>query len=943
MRVSVFGVLGIRRTGQEAGAHSLRLRNEGLKKEGYTYLRAGLLRRSIRVGAALCVCTAVHALPSACIAQAQPAVAAAQPAAPEKPQPVELETDRIPTHKTHGSCLLKGGTVITVTKGIYPRGDVLIVNGKISEIGENLTPPAGVPVIDCTGRFVTPGIVDAHSHIGMDSVNEGSDSITAEVRMRDVIDPDAVSFYRALSNGVTSALLLHGSANAIGGQSVVVKLKWKHPVDEIVVQDAPRMIKFALGENVKRSNGGGGGASRFPDTRMGVEAVYRRGFEAAKNYINAWKRYDIERAANPKTVPPRRDLRLEALADILNGNIRVQCHSYRADEMAMMLRLSQEFHFSLVLQHALEAYKILPEIVAAHAGVSTFADAWAYKVEANDAIPYNAALCMQAGIITSVNSDNQAGTDRLNIEAANCMKFGGLNDNDALRLITINPAIQLGIDKRAGSLEQGKDGDVTVWSGYPLSVYSKCDMTIVEGENLYERRDPFKLDSLADLTTKLPDGLTRRGEIRGIIRPTVEPVSCVPPVLPQSNTYAIVGAMVHPISSADIPEGTVIFSNGKILAVGKNLAIPRGAIVVHAKGLHVYPGLIDAGSTMGLAEIDSIPVTQDSSEGGDFQPDLLAVTAINPGSEHFAIARNNGVTAAAVIPNGGIISGQAGIIDLAGWTPVLMSVKTPAALHVTFPESGRLGRFAAFLQAEQLQQMRERDNQRIKLLKDYFSRAKTYAAARAAGLGAPDPELEAMIPYVTGKSPVIFAVNTAAGVKQAIQFAQDNGVKAILSGGADAWKEAELIAKKGVPYIYTIPTNNSIAELVPTDDYDPVDTAWSAAAVLQRAGVKLCFQTESASEVKNLPRQVGIMCAYGLPRASALKALTLGAAEVLGVGDKMGSLEAGKLANLMVIDGDPMEANTHISDLFIAGRPIRLESRHTQLYDLYKQRLKEIK
>jgi imidazolonepropionase-like amidohydrolase len=894
------------------------------------------------------MCLSVH--PTVALAQAQPAApASGAPAAPEKPQPVELEADRVPVHKTKGSCLLKGGTVLTVTNGVIRHGDVLILNGKIADIGENLAAPSGIPIIDCNGKFVTPGIVDAHSHIGMDSVNEGSDSITAEVRMRDVIDPDAMSFYRALSNGVTSALLLHGSANAIGGQSVVVKLKWKHPVDEIVVSDAPRMIKFALGENVKRSNGGGGGgggAGRFPDTRMGVEAVYRRGFEAAKNYINAWNRYDSDKAANPRAAPPRRDLRLEALADILKGNIRVQCHSYRADEMAMMLRLSKEFHFSLVLQHALEAYKITPEIVAAHAGVSTFADAWAYKVEANDAIPYNAALCMQAGIVTSVNSDNEAGTDRLNIEAANCMKFGGLSDTDALKLITINPAIQLGIEKRAGSLEKGKDGDVTVWSGYPLSVFSKCDVTIVEGETLYERRDPFNLNSLAVLTSALPESLTRRSDAKVMVHTaSVGSIdsSCVPPVLPQRGSYAIIGAAVHPISSADIMDGTVIISDGKITSVGKNLAIPKGALIVRAKGLHVYPGLIDAGSVIGLAEIESIPATQDFSEGGEFQPDLFAATAINPGSEHFAIARNNGVTAAAVNPGGGTVSGQTGVINLAGWTPALMSVKTPVALHVTFPEPGRLGRFAAFLQPEQLTQMRERDTQRVKLLKDFFARAKTYAAARAAGLGAPDPELEAMIPYVTGKSPVVFAVNTAPGVKQAIQFAEDNGIKAILAGGADAWKEADLIAKKHIPYIYTITPNNSIADAVPTEEYDPVDTVWSAPAVLQRAGVKLCFQTLSASEVKNLPRQVGIMCAYGLPHAAALKALTINAAEVLAVADKMGSLESGKLANLMITDGDPMETNTHVCHLFIAGKPIRLESRHTQLYDIYKERLKEIR
>jgi len=879
-----------------------------------------------------------------------------QPAAPKTPpvvekyRPLELDADRIPTIKTTGTILLKGATILTVTKGTIVGGDILIINGKISAIGKDISAPPGVVTVDCKGRFITPGIVDAHSHIGMDSVNEGSDSITAEVRMRDVIDPDALSFYRQLSNGTTAALLLHGSANAVGGQSVVVKLKWKHSVEQIVVPDAPRMIKFALGENVTRAGGrgfGGNGPTRFPDSRMGVEAVYRRGFEAARGYIAAWDSYEKQRLANGNIAPPRRDLRLETLADILRGKIRVQCHSYRADEMLMMLRLSKEYHFSLVLQHALEAYKITPEIIAAHASVSTFADAWAYKVEANDAIPYNAALCMNAGIVTSVNSDNEGGTDRLNIEAANCMKYGGLSQNDALKLITINPAIQLGIDHRTGSLEVGKDGDVTVWSGYPLSVYSKCDLTVVEGETLYQRRDAFKMDAHSTLTGTVPADVVfssashtnqRTASTTGAIIDTI-----VPPVLPGHNSYAIVGATIHPISSADIVDGTVIVENGKITAIGKKLPIPRAAFVVNAKGLQLYPGLIDSSSVMGMTEIEAIPVTIDVSENSDFEPDLLATTAVNPGSEHFAIARNNGITAAGVSPNGGLVAGQIGVINLAGWTPELMSVKSPAGLRVSFPEPMRPNaRFASFMTPEQLTQMRDRDSQRLRLLKDFFGRAKLYATAHAAGVQKSNLSMEAMLPYVTGKSPIVFTVGSAVGAKAAIKFAEDNGLKAVLSGGPDVWKEAELLAQKKIPYILSIPANNSISELAPIEDYDPTDTVWSAAAVLDAAGVRISFQSDSASEVKNLPRQVGIMCAYGLSHDAALRALTINASETLGVSDRMGSVEVGKIANLVLTDGDILEVTTQVRYLFISGKPVKLESKHTQLYDLYHQRLKDI-
>lgn len=851
------------------------------------------------------------------------------PGVPEQ-KALELEADRIPTLKTNGDVLIKNGTLLTVTNGILPNTDLLIQKGKITVIGKNLPAPAGIAVIDATGKVVSPGIVDAHSHIALDAINEGTDSITAEVRMHDVINTDSVSIYRGLSNGVTSSLLLHGSANAIGGQSVVVKMKFKRTADEMIIPDAPRMIKFALGENVKQSNGNGDG-TRFPNTRMGVEAVYRRAFTEGKKYAELWAAYDKRKATNPNAVPPRHDLRLETLADILAGKIWVQCHSYRSDEMLMMVRLSQEFKFKLAaLQHGLEAYKIAPEIASAGVGVSTFADAWAYKVEAFDAIPYNAALCTRAGVLTSVNSDNSAGTYRLNIEAANSMKYGGLNENEALRLITINPAKQLGIDKRAGSLEIGKDGDVTIWDGHPLSVYSKVRATLVEGELFYQRRDPFELDKLA-VTKNVLD-----------LHPVVDKTVVLPPA---HRAYAIVGATIHPVSSADIPNGTLLMVDGRIRGVGAKVPIPAGTYIVQAKGLHVYPGLIDSGSEVGLQEIESIRATIDASEGGEFQPDLLAATAVNPGSEHIAIARNNGITAVAVRPGGGTISGQMAVMDLAGWTTEQMRVKNNVALQVNFPESGRggAGRFAAFLSPEQLQQIRDRDNIRTRQLRDYFDKAKRYAIARA--LQGPailvEPTWEAMIPYVTGKAPVVFSVGSAAGARKAIQFAEELGLKPILAGGSDIWKAADLLASKKIPYIYEIPINNSITGIAPTNDYDPTDTPWAAPAILQRAGVKLAFQTHSGPEAKNLPRQVGIMCAYGLPHEAALRALTLGAAEILGVADQMGSLEPGKLANLIVTDGDPLEVSTNVQRLFIAGKPLPLESKHTRLYNLYKQRLTE--
>ncbi len=871
------------------------------------------------------------------VAPVKPGGAQAAPAAPKPEYPVELEADRKPALHTGGNVFIKNGTVITVTKGTLPNTDVLVQNGKIVAIGKGLTPPAGIASIDATGKFVSPGIIDAHSHIAEDGTNEGTDAITAEVRIHDVIDPQSISVYRGLSSGVTTSLLLHGSANPIGGQSVVVKMKWNTTVDDMIVPDAPRMIKFALGENVKQSGGRGG--SRFPTTRMGVEAVYRRAFAEAKNYMAEWQTYETARQSDPNAVPPRKDLRLETIAGILKREIWVQCHCYRADEMLMMVRLSQEYGFKIgALQHALEAYKIAPELVAGKIPISTFADAWSYKIEAQDAIPYNAAFCERAGIITSVNSDNSEGTYHLNLEAAKAMKFGNLSEEETWKLVTINPAIQLGVDKRTGSLETGKDGDIVVWDGYPLSVYSKCATTLVEGEVFFQRRDAYGVDKTAVAS-------------QGVTPSATEPYAL--PVPPETHTYAIVGGTIHPVSGADIPGGTLIVEDGHIKAVGKNIPVPKGAFVVHAQGLQVYPGMIDSGSELGLSEIEQLNATLDNSEIGAFQPDLKAVTAVLADSEHIPTARCDGLTAAMAHPSssggrfgggGSVVLGQGGVVNLSGWTPELMQVKNPGALYLNFPDAARGGRRGGGGRAGAAPDPSVQ-TEAVKRLQDYFDQAKRYMTAKGTGgiTQAIDPQMEAMMPYLTGKLPVVFNVATATGIKSALAFAEKNGLKPIIAGAAEAGRVADLLAQKKVPVIYTLPIDNSLGGYATHNEYDPYDTIFATPALLQKAGVSFCFASGSASLAKNLPTQAGITCAFGLSRDAALKALTTSAATILGVSDVMGSLEAGKIANIIVTDGDPMEITTHMHNLFIAGKPIALENKHTHLYQTYLQRMPSLK
>ena len=397
--------------------------------------------------------------------------------------------------------LIRNATVLTVTHGTLQNTDVLLRNGKIAGIGKNLNASANARIIDATGKFVMPGIIDCHSHSMLDTINEGTLAVTSMVRTRDVLNVTDVDLYRELAGGVTTLNLLHGSANPIGGLNTVVKIKYGRRAEEFIFPGAMPGIKFALGENVKRSSSPNqpGVTRRYPNTRMGVEETIRDAFTRARDYKRAWDEYRTASAKGEKNlIPPRRDLQLEPLVEILEGKRYVHAHCYVASEILMLIDLANEFGFKVrTFQHVLEGYKVAKEIAQHGAGASTFADSWAYKIEAYDAIAYNTAIMTRAGIVVSVNSDSDERARRLNIDAAKAMHFGDLTEEQALKLITLNPAIQLGIQDRVGSLEVGKDADVAIWNGHPLSVYSRVDTTFVDGEIFFDRQQD--LSHRADL------------------------------------------------------------------------------------------------------------------------------------------------------------------------------------------------------------------------------------------------------------------------------------------------------------------------------------------------------------------------------------------------------------------------------------------------------------
>jgi imidazolonepropionase-like amidohydrolase len=382
--------------------------------------------------------------------------------------------------------LVRGATVWTAgAAGIIDKGDVLIRAGRIAAVGTNIAAPNGAVVIDGTGLHVAPGIIDCHSHSAiLGNVNEGTNSVTAEVRIRDVVNSESPNIYRQLAGGTTVMHLLHGSANAIGGQCAVIKNRWGLPPDQLLYAPAPQTIKFALGENPKQSNWGIEATGRYPQTRAGVEQVIRDAFLRARDY----RAQREEFKAGKRPYPPKPDLQLDALVEILESKRFVHCHSYRQDEILMLMRLAESLGFRIqTFQHVLEGYKIADEMATHGAGGSTFSDWWAYKYEVIDAIPYNGYLMWDRGVTVSYNSDSDDLARRLNVEAGKAVKYGGVPPNEALKFVTLNPAKQLRIDDRVGSLEVGKEADFTIWNGPPISPYAACEQTWIDGRKYFDR------------------------------------------------------------------------------------------------------------------------------------------------------------------------------------------------------------------------------------------------------------------------------------------------------------------------------------------------------------------------------------------------------------------------------------------------------------------------
>ena len=390
----------------------------------------------------------------------------------------------------HNEVVIKNATVMTVTHGTISNGSVYIKDGKIAAVGKDVNAPASAAVVDAGGKYLTPGLIDSHSHIALDEdVNEATSPITPQMMMIDAFDYQDKAIYRVLAGGVTTSLLLHGSANMIGGQAVVIKHKYGLNRDAMLFPGAPQSIKFASGENPKRVYGS---RDQLPSTRMGNFAVQREALVQAQDYMREWDDYNAKvKKGDKDATPPKHDLKMGALADVQRGKLLVQIHCYRADELLTEIAIAKEFGYKLrAFHHALEAYKVADQLAAAGIGIATFSDWWGYKQEAWDAIPWNAVMCMRKGVRVAIKSDSDDFARRLNQEAGKTIRYGGATEDEALKMITLNAAWIIGVDDRVGSIDVGKDADLVIWEGYPLSSYGVPSRVFIDGDVYFDRSLP---------------------------------------------------------------------------------------------------------------------------------------------------------------------------------------------------------------------------------------------------------------------------------------------------------------------------------------------------------------------------------------------------------------------------------------------------------------------
>ena len=817
--------------------------------------------------------------------------------------------------------------ILTAADEVYDPGTLVVVQGKIVAIGasEDVLVPAGGQVIDAKGKVIIPGLVDTHSHLGVSTRptvaansdgNERTGPVQGIVRAVDSVNPFDPGIRMANAGGITTANIMPGSSNVIGGQTIYVKLRGRS-VEEMQFPTDRTLggLKMANGENPKRNYGSRGQA---PGTRMKVAALQRAEFIKAKEYQQKWMRYQTKKENGEEDAQqPERDLSLEPLVEVLEGRRTVHFHTHRADDLLTTLRLREEFGFDLVIQHGTEAFKVMEQVAAAGVPVSmTVLDSPGGKAEVVDLIEETGKLLHEKGIKVIINTDDPVTESRLFLRTAAITVRGGLPPDIALKAITLHAAEAMNVDDRVGSLEVGKDADFAVLSGEPFSVYTRVLQTYIEGEKVFDLEDDRER-----LFQTGGFGLIDRSQVPPRL-PTVTPpqLADVPAVKDEIRIgedvaeFVVLAERLHPVGRPTIEKGAVHVKDGKIVYAGPQAGfrIPGG--IPFVRTFAVTPGLIDAHSVVPLAGEYNIPADQDQNETSDTnQADVRVLDGFNPAEPLMRFLLENGITIVHACPGRqNVIAGQTGVFKTHGHSAEEMTIRFPQAMLFNLGESPkgaydgkkpgtRMG--TASLIREQLGKARDRLEKKKTLKEDDDPLER-------------DLKLEALQKLMEEKLPALFCAQRADDLQTALRVSDEFELKPILVLAAEGFLVKEQLNQQMVPVIVH-PTMQRLGGI------ETFNTQLTNAAHLKNAGVQIAIGSGVEGYVPKtrvIRHEAGLAMTYGLGFDRALQAITLDAAKILGIDDRYGSLEAGKVADLVLYDGNPFEYVTHVEKVIVDGR-----------------------